>query len=136
MATGGDVRLHLRSIGVVAREEPTWLGLVVRFGAGTWQKVRVDLDDERVVLRADVCAEADLDGTDALRRNAELQAGALAVMNGIYVVRHVLALAHLAVADLDRVIAAIGREAARLRVRIAGRTAAPPDARYCEGYAD
>src|SRR5215470_17265066 len=132
MATGDDIRRHLHASGRVVHEATTWLGLVIRLGERAFQKVRVDLDASRIIVRADVCGAGALAAEDALCRNAELDAGALALANGIYVLRHVLPLRHVALADVDRVVDAVAVEAARLRAHVG----AGPELGYCLGYTE
>jgi hypothetical protein len=131
MATWESLRDRLRLLRP-AREEPEWIGLVWRTLDGP-QKVRVDRVQDEMIARAEVCFEEQLLARDALVLNAELPAGALALSDGLYVVRY---LAPLAVMRVDALLVALDRiaaVAASLRARV---TRPPCDPALYAAYRD
>lgn len=118
MATWREVWLHLRSRYQLVVEQPTWLGMEWTF---TWQnlvvtqRVKVEHAGDWVIVLAAVGKAVEVDAPGALRFNAKLMIGALALSDEMCYLRAALPLDGLSLAHLDRTIEVVAREAARLR---------------------
>jgi hypothetical protein len=131
--TWNEVVEVLRAGGVVVAERPRWLGLAWRTGGGELRQ-RVELGRGKgaphVVVTGEVVPLLQMSAVGALRLNAELGAGALAVEGETVVLRRALPLDELTAAGLETAVSHAAIEASRLRRRhrdAAGPTPHPVD---------
>lgn len=87
-----------------------------------------------LMLRATVGPQDRIDGREALRHNGTLAIGALAIEDGLHVIRHGVCPAGIGVDGIDRLIEHVGHEAARLRQR--GKPASSPHFAAFAAFAD
>lgn len=128
MATWVEVQEHLRGRFKLAVDQPSWIGLAWRFdvpsGGPLLQRQRIELahasGQPHALVLCDVVPEDAFPPRDALVHNMALAIGALAVHEGIVVLRHLFPLDKLDRADFDRALELMAHEAARLRALRAG----------------
>lgn len=112
-----ETQTRLRKRWTVEREEATWSGVVVELEHGK-QRVVVKptegLARELVIVAAQVCGLGDAEPTTALRYNSICPRGALALEQGAYVLRDLVA--H---DDVEAAVEDLAREAQRLRIATA-----------------
>jgi hypothetical protein len=121
MPTWGETRAYVRDHYAIIQDEPNWIGMSWRFRSGdveVEQRVKVErvfaFEKEWLLIYSAVCESGNVDAVGALRWNALVAIGSLA-LDGMYcVLRHTLPLATVSFADLDLVIENVAREAARL----------------------
>src|ERR1700690_3292055 len=89
-----EVASHLRSLHQLALDEPAWIGYKEH-----GHRLRVGLADAALILIADIGVPV-----SEVRQNAALTVGAVAEENGYGVLRRLVPLAGLTLADLDRVL--------------------------------
>ncbi|WP_436534715.1 hypothetical protein [Actinoplanes sp. HUAS TT8] len=115
MPSWHELREHARTQYTVDKMEDDWFSVVWAFGGDRTQRVVISryeaYEQEWVEFRSYVCAEAELSPRVALRKNDELNLGALALdKDGDYSLVHRAALATLDQAEFAlpvQVIAAI-----------------------------
>ena len=122
MSTWDEVREYVRGKYPLARDEPQWLGMDWSFDANgllVTQKLKIELvtafEEPWLLIRAAVCEEAYIEPLGALRYNAFVAIGALAVENGYCFLRATRPLQGLSMPELDQTVDFVAREAARLR---------------------
>jgi len=100
MPTWHELREHARTAYTLNQDEEAWFSLLWTFDSGRSQQVVVShyqsFDQDWIEFRSYVCKEAEMTPRVALRKNAELALGALALdEDGDYVLSHKAALASL-----------------------------------------
>jgi hypothetical protein len=122
MPTWDETKQHLRERFKIAVEEPSWLGLTWVFHQGAEQELqrqRIELvqalGQPHLLVLCDVVPEDALPPREVLRHSSTLAIGALASLQGLYVMRHVMPLSNLTWDVLDTSLEFIAHEAARLR---------------------
>jgi hypothetical protein len=123
MATWEEICTHLRTSYSLVVVESGWLGMEWTFthqGAVLRQRVKIERStsyaSDWVLVMAAVCRSDALDAAGALRFNARLAIGSLAIEGATCYLRAALPADTLVVRDLDRTIELVARETARLRV--------------------
>lgn len=123
MPSWEETKQHLRDRFKIAVEDPSWIGLTWVFHEGTeqeFQRQRIELvqaiGQPQLLIMSDVVPEEALPPREVLRHSATLAIGALASLQGLYVMRHVMPLSNLTWEVLDTALEYIAHEAARLRV--------------------
>lgn len=130
MTDWNDLSLHLRARYRVVKLEPHWIGLELALEAG---EVRIKIervtvfDTPWVLIIAAICNERQVDALAALRYNALVAIGALAVENERCYLRAAMPLDELRVPSLDRTVEFIARESIRLRKEFAPDLEAPKE---------
>lgn len=129
LALGDALRTRYR----LALDEPARLGLVWRF-ADHIQRQTLELatahsGQPHVLVLCNVADETALSPLDALRHNATLATGSLALIAGTYHLRAALPLLGMTLAGAEHAIELLAREAAGLRTRL---TAVATPAPYYE----
>jgi hypothetical protein len=122
MATWDEVRKHLRAHYLLVVEEADWVGMEWTFHHDekvVTQRVKVArvvaFGADWVLVFAAVCDADKLAALSALRFNARLPIGSLAVEHDRCYLRAALPLDTLSFGDLDRTVTFVARETARLR---------------------
>lgn len=127
MATWIEVLEHLRKQLTLAVDETEWVGLNWKFASGApgatdgmvVQRQRVErarvTGEDAVMVLCDVAPVARLPMEQMLARNMTLGVGAIAILDGGYVVRHLQPLAGLDLSTFERTLTYVAHEAARLR---------------------
>jgi hypothetical protein len=122
MPSWEDIRSHLRARYVLVSDQDTWVGMEWTFthaGAVIKQRVKVErfmaFGSDWALILAAVCNADRIHALSALRFNARLPIGSLAVERDKCYLRAALALDTLSYRDLDRAIELVARETARLR---------------------
>jgi hypothetical protein len=119
MSTWEEIREHLRARFELVEEHPEWVGMVWTFtyeGRALTQRLKVEcMAREWVLVLAAVCKADGINAASALRFNARLAIGALAIGGDTCYLRALLPLDTMDFRDLDRTIAFVARETARLR---------------------
>jgi hypothetical protein len=145
MPSWDEVKEYVRGRFQILKEEDSWFGMAWRFpvGDGTFVTQRVKVHSTHafgeawLLAMADVVPEAQLDPREAIKHNRTLAIGALALDDGLYLMRHAAPLATLVWVDLDRMLEFVAHEAARLRLRVSGgHKAADGEAPPHQGYAE
>ena len=119
MAKLGDFQLTRRFLTAnypLLKEEP--LALEIREPAGeNPARVELAVAHERtwILISVPVCRESEVNAMAALRFNATLAVGTLAVDDGLCVMRHTLLMATLTEEALSEALQRLWKEAARLR---------------------
>ena len=144
MPTWTEAAAHLRTRYTIARDEPTWIGMMWSFRAGDVEMeepVRVELisayDEDWLLVQAVVCKADRIEAAGALRWNSLVAIGGLALDGPYCVLRSALPLDTMAWRDLDRTISFIARETPEGRPRTdvarwrgcAGATSGPAEGR-------
>jgi hypothetical protein len=115
--TWREITTELRKRYQFLAEEPSFF--VVEFVAGVLVRVRVDLvgafGAPWLLLRAEVCGEVWLDPRAALRRNDDQAHGTLSLWDGVYYLRHTVALADVDAAALPWMLEMLAVQAGALR---------------------
>lgn len=143
MPTWDEVQGYLRAKYRLSRDEPGWLGMEWQVdldgpdGKPVSQRLKIErivaFDHPWLLLLAAVCSEDNVEARSALRYNALLPIGSLAVENGRCYLRAPLPLDDLTWAALDRAIEFMAREATKLRGRSKDSTTV---AHVFRGFAD
>jgi hypothetical protein len=113
-----EVWSYLRVRYQLLVEEPTWIGMEWTFtyqNLVVTQRVKVEHAGDWVIVLAAVGKAAEVDAPGALRFNAKLMIGALAIAEDMCYLRAALPLDGISFPHLDRTIEVVAREAARLR---------------------
>jgi hypothetical protein len=116
------LQAHMRRRWRLAHDAPLHMSLAWTIGEAHEQVEQlqiVELDRGRagaqVRIVAEVASSLAISPLSALEHNATLAFGALALIDGTYVLRAMLPLADLTMPTLDRALELIAHEAARLR---------------------
>jgi hypothetical protein len=120
MPTWDETKEHLRQRFKLLREEPTWLLMGWTFeGEPRVQEERIELrqavGEPHLLIVCDVVGGDQMEAREALEHNMTLAAGALALVEGRIVLRHVHPLEDVRFERLDRWLELLAHEAARLR---------------------
>lgn len=124
MPSWEETKNYLEAHFQVAVSDATWLGLTWRFPDGEkqeFQRQRVQpvraLGQPYLLILCDVTPEAALSPRELLGHCASMAIGGLCIIEGLYVVRHVMPLANLTWDLLATALEYTAHEAARLRVQ-------------------
>jgi hypothetical protein len=130
MATWEEVRGHLRARWRVERDDPTAFAVSCRVPIGTQDlhqavgMAPTEVDSKPwLSIIGELFPEAALSARGALTYADRLPLGAIVLRGDRYLLRHGIALAPLALAELDWILAIIVREAALLRANLRGPSA-------------
>lgn len=122
MTAWEDICAYLRSHYVLVVDDVGWIGMEWAFshqGSVFRQRLKIERKisyaSDWVLVMAAVCRSDMLDTTSALRFNARLAIGSLAIEGEMCYLRAALPTDTLVFRDLDRAIALVARETARLR---------------------
>ncbi|MFN0246636.1 MAG: hypothetical protein ACKV2T_06990 [Kofleriaceae bacterium] len=124
MATWEQTKSHLREKFLLAVDEPAWIGLGWKFKAKNGvddvvQRQRIELaqafGQPHVIVMSDIVPVEKVPERVVLVHNMTLAIGAIAISEGVYVLRAVLPLDGVSFEHLDRVLEYVAHEAARLR---------------------
>lgn len=142
MQTWEETRCHLREKYQLLLDEPECVCMAWHFpGSPDLQQQRVEPMQVfgRLCLQiiSDSAPEHAIITRDALIHNMTLAIGALALSDGVYVVRHLIALDELTWPLLDQALELVAHEATRLRSHlISARAAEEPSLDLTEHWAD
>lgn len=99
MAVWNDIRQYARTSYQLSNDEADWFGIIFEIAPGRTQKVVVRVyrayDREWLEFRSAVCKQEELSPVVALRQNAEMAMGFLALIGERYYVLHNALLATL-----------------------------------------
>ncbi len=119
MPTWAEVQVRARERYRVTVDEPEWLALRSEHAGEPPVRVKLELtqawNEPWLLMLAEVSPAGTIDAAQALRQNASLALGALAIEGSLIVVRHTLRLATMSWADLDIALAACVEAARDLR---------------------
>jgi len=126
MPTWHELREHARTKYDLSKDEETWFALVWSFDSDRTQQIVVSnyqcFDQDWIEFRSYVCKEAEMTPRVALRKNAELGLGALALdVDGDYVLIHKAALASLDPDEFALPLQVLARTADELETQHAAR---------------
>ena len=131
-----DVVAIVRESFEVVIDGEGWIGLLHRPETGSPVKVKVStltaLARSFIAITADVFSVADLTMELALALNHALPIGALEIEDERYLLRATLPIAGLDAVDLRRIILHIGRQAAHMQQRSAGKGGLTPFLHWAE----
>jgi hypothetical protein len=116
MPSWAEIQEYARSKYILQNDEDDWFALVFEFNSGRTQKIRVQrftaFDEEWIEFRSVVCKGTELPTKVALRKNAEIVIGTLALdADEDYVMIHNAPLSSLDLVEFERPLHVIARTA-------------------------